>query len=603
MLDPNSRSLLTDALTPPPAMHFDCGMATTFSLDPTALLTLPIHLAWLAAGGDQEVLADPIRLLEAMRRVSSQLTVFCDRGRMLVPDHHNALFGMLETMVHEARAPQGGAFHPKVWLLRFVDEKNDNPLLRLMVLSRNLTFDNSWDLSLQLEGRPGKRLVPDNAPLVSFLKVVTKRSIKKLSIDRQEMLKKLGVECRKCTWELPSGFQEVKFHLIGADSNHWLPPQSDELAVISPFVRETALKALAQTTKKPRFLLARGEELDNVSTETIYSFETCSVLAEQAETGDSEDETSATGSGLHAKAYLLRKGWYTHLFVGSANASDRVMQAGLKIRNLEILVELRGLTSKVGGIDKLLDEDGIFDILTPYLSPGPDEPKTADSAARKSLERVRDRLARATFSLACLQIDDAWQLTLTGDSPIDLECVSLLIWPLTIARDRGANGEALVAGGEVVLQSLATEQVTSLLGFGLTFDGEELRFGLEVPIDNPPLDRDAAIMRLMLRNRDGFLRYLLMMLEDLSGEGAGARSRQIKRAGGEGLGKSGDDFPLFEVLARSFVRDPERLRSISKLVKDLASGTGDSVVPPEFLSLWSVFEQALAKGGEHADHV
>ena len=38
MLNPNSRSLYTSALTPPPGMMFDEAVATTFSMDPALLL-------------------------------------------------------------------------------------------------------------------------------------------------------------------------------------------------------------------------------------------------------------------------------------------------------------------------------------------------------------------------------------------------------------------------------------------------------------------------------------------------------------------------------------------------------------------------------------
>ena len=47
MLNPNSRSLYTDALTPPTGMVFDYGVATTYSLDPTLLLGIPLHLVLL----------------------------------------------------------------------------------------------------------------------------------------------------------------------------------------------------------------------------------------------------------------------------------------------------------------------------------------------------------------------------------------------------------------------------------------------------------------------------------------------------------------------------------------------------------------------------
>ena len=60
-------------------------------------------------------------------------------------------------MVVAARARNGGEFHSKVWLLRFGSEQRDEPTrMRLLVLSRNLTFDRCWDVSL-CTGRDGER--------------------------------------------------------------------------------------------------------------------------------------------------------------------------------------------------------------------------------------------------------------------------------------------------------------------------------------------------------------------------------------------------------------------------------------------------------------
>ena len=153
MLDPNDRSLLTSLLTPPLGLVFDKGIATTYSLDPLSLLGVPVHLAWMANRDDASILQDPIRLLESLQRVAKRLTVFADRGRIAVPGNGNPLFSMLESTIAEVRAPGGGAFHPKLWLLRFADPSNQRPAqLRLGVLSRNLTSDRRWDLSLVLEG-------------------------------------------------------------------------------------------------------------------------------------------------------------------------------------------------------------------------------------------------------------------------------------------------------------------------------------------------------------------------------------------------------------------------------------------------------------------
>jgi len=373
------------------------------------------------------------------------------------------------------------------------------------------------------------------------------------------MLATLRSECQKCTWELPADFTDINFHLIGTDTKPWLPPDSDELAIISPFVRDNALIKLLNTTDNAQLLLARDEELDGIKAETIGKFKLRKVLAEQAKTEDGED-ANTRNSGLHAKAYILQKGWYTHLIMGSANASDRVMDPDVTVRNLEILVELRGLKSKVGGIDSLLSEKGLADILTDYQSPDPDEPKKQVSTEEKTLERVRGRLSQAVLALACKEIEGSWQLSLTASEQIDFEEAILQVWPLSIPRDRAVSAQALPAGGKVILETLSLEQVTTLIGFGLTLGKENLCFGLEVPIDSLPEGRDAAIMRLVVRNRDGFMRYLLMMLEDLSGTRRG-KKRKNTRGKGDGHRIVGEDFPLFEILAKLFRPRPKKLDS------------------------------------------
>ena len=54
--------------------------------------------------------------------------------------------------MHGVSAPQGGVFHPKFWLLRYLPQDSGGPArYRLLVLSRNLTYDRSWDTMLRLD--------------------------------------------------------------------------------------------------------------------------------------------------------------------------------------------------------------------------------------------------------------------------------------------------------------------------------------------------------------------------------------------------------------------------------------------------------------------
>lgn len=67
-------------------------------------------------------------------------------------------------------------------------------------------------------------------------------------------------------------------------------------------------------------------------------FERTRILTEQAALGDSEDDRSGGEVGLHAKVYIQQRGWGgsdTHIILGSANATDRVVTPGVQARSLE----------------------------------------------------------------------------------------------------------------------------------------------------------------------------------------------------------------------------------------------------------------------------
>lgn len=103
--------------------------------------------------------------------------------------------------------------------------------------------------------------------------------------------------------------------------------------------------------------------------------------------------------------------------------------------------------------------------------------------------------------------------------------------------------------------------------------------------------RDGAILRAVLSNREGFLRYLLLLLADdpvLSPEVPfgedGKKPTEWIRAG--------EVAPLLEEMTKALHRDPQRLRTIGKTLKRLADDDG-AVVPPEFLELWRAYEVVL----------
>jgi hypothetical protein len=580
-------------------MVFDQGLATTFTLDPVTLLGVPLHLTWLASQQDSSILTNTIQLLESLQRVSKRLTVFADRGRMHVPAQANALFALLEDAIIEVRAPRGGCFHPKIWLLRFVDA-DGAVLLRLGVLSRNLTSDRSWDLSLVLEGTPKRSYVAANREFGMLIKGLPGWAVGEVDAERRAQVGQLADEFRRTTWDLPGRWEELSFHVLGNKAGPWDlggAREADDLAVISPFLTPGALELLLKSARRPVALVSRPDTLAALPATVREKFKRCLILDEAAETDNGEEPEHRDTFGLHAKAVLMRRGWYTHLFVGSANATNAAM---VDVSNVEVMVELKGRHSQVGHIEHLLDREvGFAGVLTdfdPQTEVDPEEAARAQVEA--ALEKVQLAVAKAKLTVRCT-VDAAgdWKLTLSSEAPIALDGVAARAWPLSLMPDQGADAQALGVGELVVLGVVATADVTGLVGFELALDGMARRFALNLPVDGLPEGRDAAILRRVVHNREGFLRYLRLLLgmtatgyavDDEYGSGGSATwNRSV--GGAEGS--------LLEDLVRAWSREPARLRDVQRVVERLRVHTEEdgAVIPPDFEALWSVFELALGE--------
>lgn len=588
MIAADTRSLLTDALTPPLGYEFDHGLATTYSLDLVTLVGLPLHLAMLDHAQDSGE-PDLIAMMQALRRTAGQLTVFYQRGRMQAPRTASPLFSLLEDMVHDVTAPHGGAYHPKVWLLRFTS-KTDAPILRLLVLSRNLTDDRSWDISLSLDGAIGGKIVADNKPLCAMLERTIKQG-QPLGAARARNVESLLAAALRCEWELPAGFDELRFHALGVGKHKqaWQPllddGRWDTLGVVSPFICARPLQLLAESSKEPPFLITRAEALDALPADAISGFSTPRLMDERTEVGDTEEAVDGRQRGLHAKVYVGKRGWNTHLFVGSANATNAALVQG---HNVEFMVELIGRASKVGTPADWLGDKGIGPLLVPYARTEPDD-QQLELQQMRQLEAVRDQLCSAGLALRCEAVDGGWAVQLAGLDKVDLGGVSGWTWPATVTKEA-----AIAMSGQPPLLHLgifAAQDISAFTGFRLTVGKTPLTFALSLPLLGAPADRDMEMLRAVLRNRDGFVRYLLLLLGDWEpGGGIGGGG-----GGGSG-GKAKDAPPLFEMMARAYARDPDRLAHIAQVVARLrqeGDHDGDVMLSTEFLEIWQNFAVAL----------
>lgn len=640
MLDPDHRALYADALRPPPGHIFGEAIATTYTLGLDTLLTVPLQLALFDRRDAGEALDDGVAILEALRRTSQGLSVFYQEGRIHVPAARHVLFSLLEPVVHAVRLSSGGAFHAKLWAIRFTDPTGTAAdALRVLVLSRNLTFDRSWDLSLRLDGEvvgaaESEDTLDENASIGPVLADFVRRLPSLVTADldpvHRERAERVADALATTRFELPPGFRSGEIFVRGLGGSAWFPDRADELAIVSPFCDDTSLEALAKSAKTPLALVSRAEELDRLSPATRARFERVLVLEDSAETEDGEDTTGPAEAerlrGLHAKVYLARRGADVSVVLGSANATRPGLLDG---RNVEILVALVGRRKRVGDLRALVEGGGLGEVLVDYQPP--EESVTLDAdrrAAEGRLDAARDALARAGFELICGPASEtsaeggaivdatsssgpshgadeeaAWSLRLDAPAPIVLEGItSLHAWPVTVADEHATSIDLGRRDGRHALGRVALVSVTSLIAFELatTIEGERdplrTRFVLNLPLRGRPAGREAALLKTVLRNQEGFLRYLALLLAELdedplaSGGKAGAEWAAWLRKGGA------DELALLEPLVRALARDPERLEQVRHVVERIASGegTGAEVIPTEFLELWASFEQALA---------
>nr|MBC8509110.1 hypothetical protein [Chloroflexota bacterium] len=276
MLELDQRRLFLEALKPPAGYEFDRGIGTTFTLDLTALLITPLSLALLDHGDETESLADPLLLLESLRRFSDRITLFCQAGRISIPKKFNHLYHYLENQVVEVQAPIGGVFHPKVWVLRYLAD-DGKVLYRLLVMTRNLTFDKSWDLMVQMDGPLVDRKVAysRNNPLGDFVQVLPELAIKSVPDHLKQAIQKIQGEVRRVDFQTPPYFHsEYKFHPMGIPGyqrGFLFDRDYFRAMVISPFLQDESLSRIAKKGKN-HVLISLTESLDSVNLATLSKY-------------------------------------------------------------------------------------------------------------------------------------------------------------------------------------------------------------------------------------------------------------------------------------------------------------------------------------------
>lgn len=278
-----------EQLRPDADYDVDFAVGFTYSLDLEALLGVPVSLG-LLDDMDTELIDNPFFLLEAIRKSSDKIAIFCNAGSIAFPRNIRSVFALLENSVFEVNLAGMKSFHPKMWLIKYTNDNNES-YVKLIVLSRNLTFDRSFDYAVQMTGKVGSRKLAKNKPLADMLEFAAKHANTK---KRKDIITLAEAIHKVIKFELDERFEDYEFMPLGIpgytadstglfkDEERFLKNKHNDLIVFSPFLdantAKSTIKRLADSATDKRALFTRKSSLNQ---KTIDLFDDAYIIKDR----------------------------------------------------------------------------------------------------------------------------------------------------------------------------------------------------------------------------------------------------------------------------------------------------------------------------------
>jgi hypothetical protein len=590
-----------EVLMPPVGYKLERAIGTTYSLDLETLTAVSIALG-LIEDTDSELINNPISMLSALQKISDRIVVFCEAGQIKLPSKPNALCLTLEKMVVPVSVPfdkrinRYPAFHPKTWLLEYSNEDGEKQY-RFVVMSRNMTFDHSWDVACALDGDTTSDGEVSAEPIVEFLKFLRKQLNKDLInysrqySDLSHMIKTIP----QVRFHVENGFSECVIMPMGIGSgsydmaSNWLFTENfHELVVMSPFLTGSVIenfndpgKTLTGTT---RTLITRRSELPKITGGKASNFDVYvmkdDIIDGESSISDGEDERSEQESGkqdIHAKIYVRRKYSTTDLYLGSMNASYAAINS-----NVELMLRLRTKNSVLNGekfLDDIMGEDregkkNPFELVIPE-----DMDSSEDTSLQDQVEQRIKEICRIKMTATVESNDGRYDIRVAAD--IDDKQDGVVIRPLR------SNKESVLMP-EMDFDSLDMLQLSEFYVASVTIEDCTLERVIMIPTSGIPEGRDAEIIKNVIKTRNQFIEYVAFILGD---DYVQSFLENKKSSGGYGEWDQNSAMPaVYEKMLKTSITDPDRLGEIQYITKAIEE---EEIIPPEFREMYSVFCNTL----------
>ena len=592
MLNPSSDRLnYGNILTPPIGYKLDFAIGTTYSLDLQALISSSLSLG-LSKQTDSNLVNDPVFLLEAIRRTSENVALFCEKGRISLHKEPKNYHILLEDMFFEVDNPNSiknnyYSFHPKFWLLRFIDE-DENILYRLIVLSRNLTFDRSWDVSFTMEGYKTNELI--NVSMGYNL------SKYKNKFEKMDFIAK---ELKQVHFSLESNvFEDFDFIINGIDEEYSIqnfPLSSDnldELFIMSPFLNQKVIDDFnnRKNKKSKGVLISRDKSLgllkpDDCSNFEVYTLKKDIVCGESKVSSDDSEESHNNfyNQDIHAKMYLIEKDDTTELYLGSLNASSRALHG-----NIELMIRLKTSRDKFNFNNLIEDlfngeKDNQFN---PFeFIPNVDEFDDDFENNRRIIELYMNEIIRLDIKAEVIENGEKYnlQLDINNFKENKSNGVHVQIKPLFL-------NDYINISKKILFEDLQKIQLSEFFILKFSKDDVERKTIIKVPIPTLPEDRQKEVISSMIENEENFRKYVELLLKL---ERSVQKKNKKSKHNGVNINISTLSPDLYEKMLKASVESPEIIKYIDNLIKNLT----EDKIPNGFKELHNTFLKACEEYG------
>ena len=630
MLKPKADRLnYAELLKPPEGYRLLAAVGTTYSLDLETLVAASLPMA-IAENPERTALENPVCVMHALRRIADRVVLFCEDGQTKLPRSPSKLLSFVERMIVRVDLPkdkketQYPSFHPKMWFVDFV-RADGGHLYRLIILSRNLTFDHSWDVGVVLESdraATGKQRGIRNqlSAFLSYLRSQIPGRTGDLDNNRKRQIIQGMIDALpgasfaysgESEWDevelLPLGIgtgsaSVEDYPLFCRDESDLVNFKLQDAIVISPFVSKSVIQHLGRLDRRlangTSALITRISELKKLGGDdggALGAFaDNVYVLKDKVVDGEfhiSDDSSyDPRRQDLHAKIYLWRRYDCKEMFIGSMNASSKGLY-----RNVELVLHLKTQSRRVNGarlLDELFGGDDASD--NPFKKaefnsieeiPEDDLAKQADQMLKEfcriersaAVAKGKDGLYSTSVSFTNYRADREGRIFLRP-----------LYW----------KGAALPVKGEMVFGRMGIDDLSMYYEVSVRLPGQKsLNRLILIPTRDIPNERDNVITNSVLKDVRALSAYLMIALTFGKNRIPSEPPFDMLKSLMNGSGYGGVELGLYEKMLRAAVDNPEGFADVNRVLSLVSDDDGKRAIK----DLYQTFYAALADEGEIHD--